>query len=425
MGDLGPNLEGLADAFYNPLSYDALPYRHNYVENEETVLTGYFIPAYTIVTTEGYIDHRGWTDPEKGKQYYQQMRDQLMADPKALLIKTAEYCFTPEEALALEGTDEFGSVTLAEQLTNITLHKMESELGPIQTGYLEYQFDSSGMKKKENITGFKWIPHSNAKIHILEHPVKNPDNDLPYKNLYVAGIDGIDMGSEETSVNYKDPSQFCLVIMRRTFGIRPPQIVCYYKDRPKDITEAYITSLKLLQYYDAQAVLESSKISILTWFRTKGMANRYLMRRPRSCLSDITSGRSNLFGAQTSESVIRHQISLIREYCLNYAYEIWFPEVLTELIKYSYENKRKFDIVAAFGMCLLGDEEMTGRVIREHDVTGQSFEDVGYYIDQYGIKRFGVIPKNNLPPIIPGSFTNTNDNDKYRIRTSDPRRLGM
>jgi hypothetical protein len=192
------------------------------------------------------------------------MRDQLMADPKALLIKTAEYCFTPEEALALEGTDEFGSVTLAEQLTNITLHKMESELGPIQTGYLEYQFDSSGMKKKENITGFKWIPHSNAKIHILEHPVKNPDNDLPYKNLYVAGIDGIDMGSEETSVNYKDPSQFCLVIMRRTFGIRPPQIVCYYKDRPKDITEAYITSLKLLQYYDAQAVLESSKISILT-----------------------------------------------------------------------------------------------------------------------------------------------------------------
>jgi len=76
-------------------------------------------------------------------------------------------------------------------------------------------------------------------------------------------------------------------------------------------------------------------------------------------------------------------------------------------------------------MCLLGDEEMTGRVIREHDVTGQSFEDVGYYIDQYDIKRFGVIPKNNLPPIIPGSFTNTNDNDKYRIRTSDPRRLGM
>ena len=38
--------------------------------------------------------------------------------------------------------------------------------------------------------------------------------------------------------------------------------------------------------------------------------------------------------------------------------------MLDELISYSYENKRKFDIVAALGMALLANEEMLGKVAR-------------------------------------------------------------
>ena len=36
--------------------------------------------------------------------------------------------------------------------------------------------------------------------------------------------------------------------------------------------------------------------------------------------------------------------------------------MLQQLIKYSYDNKKKFDIVAALGMAELGDEELTGVV---------------------------------------------------------------
>jgi hypothetical protein len=36
--------------------------------------------------------------------------------------------------------------------------------------------------------------------------------------------------------------------------------------------------------------------------------------------------------------------------------------MLDELSRYSDEMKRKFDIVAAMGMCELGDEDMTGLV---------------------------------------------------------------
>ena len=66
--------------------------------------------------------------------------------------------------------------------------------------------------------------------------------------------------------------------------------------------------------------------------------------------------------------------------------------MIQELLKYSYENKRKFDIVAAMGMCELADEEMYGKSIKE-STTHKEWRDIGYYYDEYGRKKYGVIPK--------------------------------
>jgi len=66
---------------------------------------------------------------------------------------------------------------------------------------------------------------------------------------------------------------------------------------------------------------------------------------------------------------------------------------LEELLKYSVENKRKFDIVAALGMVLLGDEELYGVTPKTSTTTTSSWRDIGYYYEN-GVKRFGVIPVN-------------------------------
>jgi hypothetical protein len=42
--------------------------------------------------------------------------------------------------------------------------------------------------------------------------------------------------------------------------------------------------------------------------------------------------------------------------------------MLTELLKYTYENKRKFDMVAAMGTCEIGDEALTGVVPNKQQV---------------------------------------------------------
>lgn len=415
-GDSGPNLQGLRDAFYSPEAYDALPCRHNYVENGEYVITGYFIPSYTILNVEGLIDHRGYVDPVKGRAYYDAMRATKLKDPKLLLTYSAEYCYTPEEALSLEGDNKFNSIALSEQLATINIHKIESPYGKIEAGNLEYMF--RGPRLPENITGFEWKPNPSGKILILEHPKKGTDGN-PFRNLYVAGIDSIDLGSEDTSENTKNPSDLCLVIKRRAHGLEPPCYVAIYKDRPEKIKDGYMTVLKLLQYYNCQAVLESSKTSILTFFRTKNMAHKHLMKRPRALLSDIHNGRSNQYGAPASPKVIEHQLDLIADYVEEHSHNIWFVPMLEELLHYSYANKGRFDIVASMGMCELGDEELTGIVVKEVTPVQDGFPNFGYYTDEKGYKRYGLIPETKQPkmtfnPIPEYSDVNT-------LRTSDPR----
>lgn len=69
-------------------------------------------------------------------------------------------------------------------------------------------------------------------------------------------------------------------------------------------------------------------------------------------------------------------------------------------------------------MTELADEELSGRqpvnVVKEVD----QFEDYGYYIDEHGRKKFGVIPKKSVNI----QFTLTKEEyDPYRIETTDPR----
>lgn len=132
-----------------------------------------------------------------------------------------------------------------------------------------------------------------------------------------------------------------------------------YKDRPRDVRTAYDNAIKLLMWYNCKAVVEATRVGIITYFKEKQKLN-LLFKRPRATMSDIQARTSKQYGAIASEKVISHQLELIELFILDYAHTIGFPQMIQELLKYSYENKRKFDIVAAMGMCELGDEELNG-----------------------------------------------------------------
>ena len=411
----------LADMFNNPQGFQILPYKHNYTKSGEYIISGFFVPSYSILTydklnNKSVIDNRGVTNIKDAKNYYERGFESLLGSPKDYLRHKAEICFTPEDAFAFEGDNQFNTVLLAEQQANIKLFKK----GPrVLTGNLEFKFRDN-KHIEEMVDGVAFIEDKmKGKVHIIEPPVLDDNKQVP-RNLYVAGIDGIDMGGEDTSDNTRDPSSFAVIVLKRTFGLEPPKIVAYYKDRPEAIKNAHITCLKLLQYYNAQACLESTRISIQQFFRERKCIDKFLMRRPRSCQSDIQNGRSKQFGAPASETVIRHQLELISDYIDEYCGEIWFIEIIEELLKYSYENKRKFDLVAALGMAMLANEELMFIKPKIEDSKSNVLQPFGYWKDERGIMHKGRIPE--IKPIVPTFNLWPQQYDDYeRIRTSDPR----
>ena len=93
--------------------------------------------------------------------------------------------------------------------------------------------------------------------------------------------------------------------------------------------------------------------------------------------------------------------------------------MLDELNRYTDENKRKFDIIASMAMALLADEELQGVVPKHVEEIKQQWQDIGFYIDSEGRKRYGVIPKSNNQIIINNNFDKSYDD--IGIRTSNTR----
>lgn len=421
-------LEGLRNIYYNPEDYDVLPYRHNYTQNGEVTLTGYFLPSFSVILKPGFLDSRGYTDETKAKEYWQEKRNKLMANPKALVDHCAERCFNAEEAFALEGENKFNKVNIAEQLTRIRALK---QTPPIEIGNIGYIYKDN-VHTPQNITGIKWSPNINSKIKILEHPIWTlpPKKDETGKiiwtppiekvrNLYVIGIDGIDIGKLQTSDNTKSPSDFCLTVYKRAFGMQEPQFVAIYKDRPNDIREAYKIAITLAQYYNAQINIEATRQSIIPWARDKGFL-KFFMKRPSATLSDKSRVPNKQYGTPATIAIIDHQTDLIADYVNDYCHLIWFDEMLDELNRYTDENKSKFDIVASMAMALLADEELQGVIPKKIETEVIDDDEIGHYIDEKGIKRWGIIPKKNNNQI---RFNNNFGQyyDRIGIRTSDPR----
>lgn len=336
------SMEGLKKLTLNPDAYNILPVRHNYTEDGRWVITGLFIPAYRIVYE--IADKRGWCDPQKSKEYYLKERAKKVGDPKDLLEYKSEYCFTIDEALIQQDSEFFPREELAQQMAEIDIHKTV-ELP--KRGALVWEVDKHTEKRTGRV---KWrFDEENGNIKILEHPMIS-ENGAEYQHLYVGGIDSIDIGTADSS--QKDSSgkvsEFCIVIKKRVMGLSEPKYVAIYKDRPKDPREAYENAAKLLTYYGCKAVLESTRTAILTYFRDHKYLH-LLMKRPRATMPDVSKGNSNMYGTPTPPKVINHYRELIYDFCIDYSHTIAFREMVDQLLNYTDERKKDFDIVAAMG----------------------------------------------------------------------------
>ena len=438
-GDKGKDLEGLRKIYYNPKTYKVLPYRHSYTEGNEVVETGFFIPAFQQVYTA--MDSRGYCDPEISKKILQQERNTKLDNPVAYMKHCAEYCWTAEEAFSQEGENKFNKVLIAEQLTRIRALK----IGPRpKAGRLMPVYKNDKCKFRE-IEKFNWIPDNSSKLRILEHPIwsdlyieqqneerkkaleegKHFEEDStlysPMHDLYIAGVDGIDIGKQQTSKETRDPSDFCIVIKKRAFGLQEPKIVAIYKDRPQDVNSAYKIAMCLCKYYNAKINVEATRVGFLAWAKKENLIG-FFMKRPRATLTDIRSGSTKAYGTPATGPIIDMQTDLIATYVEEYSQHIWFEDVLEELQQYNPDNKRKYDIVASLGMAELADQELSARIPVKVETTEQEFQDFGYWRDSKGYIHKGIIPKKTKQEVKYAEFPEDREAfDPFSIETSDTR----
>lgn len=378
-GDEGDSVSGLAEVFNNPMGYNVLPYKNFDTRDGKVQYTGWFLPAHKFSLDANYVDERGVTDYIRFREYYQNVRNNL--EGKNLITYSAEHCFCPEEALLLQGDNVFDAAIITDRLVQIRVHKQYEKPKPM-----------SLMMEKGNIRA---IENSSSKLLVAEPPIMDADSGQPFKNLYVAGIDAIDMGSQASAQDL-DVSDFCIVIKKRIYGINDPKYVAMYKDRPRDIREAYEIALRLCLWYNCQALLEYTRIGVQQYFINKGHDKLFMARPEFAITGRAKQSRSQkkLIGVPSTEAVIKHGLELVDNYILDYGYTIDFDEMLDQFLNYSYANKKKFDIVAAVSMAEIGDEELTGVTPRVVNDVAQQWQDIGYYTDSSGIKRRGTIRPN-------------------------------
>ena len=365
-------LEGLATMFSTPEAYNILPFKNYDTETGTPELSSFFIPAHKFALVSDYLDNRGVTNHVEFRKYYEKQRSKLTDND--LINECAEHCFTPKEALSKHGDNIFDAAIIADRMVQIRTK-------------VNYE--------KPKRVALLWTPDKKIKavdsessnIQIVEPPLLD-DNGEVYKNLYVAGIDSIDIGSGDSATE-RGTSEFCIVIKKRIFGQAAPQYVAMYKERPRDIRTAYEICIKLLTWYNCKAMLEHTRVSIITYLRDHGRAG-LLMERPKFAAGN-TKNRKNLIGIQGGEAYIKHGLELIGHFLADYYFTINYMEMLDQLLNYTYEMKTHFDIIAAMEMAEIGDEDMTGVSPKAESINKQ-WRDIGYYIDERGYKRKGVIP---------------------------------
>jgi hypothetical protein len=93
--------------------------------------------------------------------------------------------------------------------------------------------------------------------------------------------------------------------------------------------------------------------------------------------------------------------------------------MLDELIRYSYENKRKFDIVAALGMVLLADEDTRGRIAKPQNNGGNKFT-LAYVKNKYGQIELKRVEQNEFTSYDEFRKSQATDTGSYRMHILTP-----
>ena len=372
-GSEGDDFRGLRELFYKPDGYNILPFSNIWDENVANTKCGFFVPAWSNMTTQDadtgnriYMDDDGNSNAFKALDFVMSERKKVVegaTDNSAIDRYIAEHPIRPQEACLEITGNIFPKKELLQQLSlirtnkKLQAHKQVGDLDWVNGELVWHQ------KKSGDIVQYPLSrdDNPNGSIVVWEHPCKDPPI-----GLYIAGCDPYDHDQSGTN------SLGSTFIYKRfqKFEEYYDMIVAEYTGRPETAEDYYENVRKLLLYYNARLLYENERKGIFPYFTQKHCD--YLLADQPDIIDDII-GNSKVQrrkGIHMNKQIRAYGEGLIKEW-LNEEYapgkknltKIFSEPLLEELIQTN--GIMNVDRVIALCMVMIYREQIYNTTVKE------------------------------------------------------------
>lgn len=192
-GEQGPGIAGLENVFYNPEAFNMYSFDNTWEEERLGSKSCWFFPVHHSM--DAYYDKNGNMDRDAGYAHHKKERETLRKfSPTKEDRYTAEYPFTPSEALTRLVGNDFPIAEIKRQLAkidtdpNIKSFIKHGHLLPPddETGRVRFQIDDRVVP----INSYPWPESSSNQgcVSILETPYRNKEGYTP-RGMYQLVVD--------------------------------------------------------------------------------------------------------------------------------------------------------------------------------------------------------------------------------------------
>lgn len=373
-GEATDDISAIQECFNKPSAFNMMEFNNSIFEDKATH-TGFFVPC--MYTNRLYMDLNGNPDLHGALEHQLEKRKKKeQLDAQSIVKFKAEEPITPSDIFnfgssknpfnidkLVEARELLNSkFTLAQRaiVNSSTVNNSDYSSFPYYKYRLDYVFDASGI-----CIGVKAVKDKNGYVEMIETIPQTINGTVP-KGLYIAGIDSIDQGSEESAVGVKG-SKLSMVVKKRTAPFVDENANAYVAVlslRTEKVEDSYEAALKLSILFNCTINLERSKIRIINHFQKSAYFGDQSFRFCDEMMALVDSSNRGargrkMFGTAPSKKNNDLMDSYLKSYIEDFVDNLNFLSVIDDCLYYSTTNRTKFDNVVALGLTELYEESLT------------------------------------------------------------------
>lgn len=326
-------------------------------KREENGLTQSGLYRFFQTSDEGRnFDIYGRPDVEKTVKDILADRKSVENSPRALMARMRKEPRTIQEAFSIDDADcPFNAININTQLQHLIdepkyLRRVWFYRDP-ETNTVKWRDDKNGFWQ---VYEFPEVPNK----HKFENNHRLPNN-VEYALISIDGYTNTQGGGRYGSkagayivkkYNLSDPDNSFMPIAE-------------FYGRPSEKSILHDQMILANEYYGIQALWEFVADEYKTYYQDRGRLG-YLMRFPWGAIDPAKRDKENLerhYGYPTTEYALTKALDAGVSFFENHCHKVYFPNLLTQALRFDPKDRTKSDLVVAFINALVGCQE---RVIK-------------------------------------------------------------